>query len=995
MADDSTDDRDARRRARAARLRKKTTGAGKSESGSLEAGAGEKSPENSDRARKIARAKRSARKKKQRGEEGSAEAGTSQTPTDTPQSEEMAKKRARAKRVARKKRSEPKASARNDRSAEENVPQDPQTGDDADSAGSSKRKASRASRAKRKNRTKKKETSAASDGDVSPEDKSARKAARASRKAERGESESEESSDRTRRRKALAARRKRKKGKEKGDGGADEESGPRPLRIFLNGLNETSQSALRQAIERKLAGQALEWPAADQKADIAFYAFDDPQCTAAGIAAQAADIADRSAKLHIFLARTDGSSTDAAADNRAIAVLAGMFKGAVVELDVAAKRYGADVLLANGHLTTPGADYVATAVISAWATGGLAKHAAPRLSQNAPPDLIEARILAITPSELFSRLVRGDEGAPKLLWTKTSKESLEAFLDRKIALSEGEALTIEPPIAWPERFPDRGTEFDILGLEFLSGPLNYWYTKASGQTRGPVAEIDAVMKERGAVASEILARAGAIILDFTQKHPLAPTEAWKELVASRRVRVLALFVLCCKMAAKRKVKFDEAVFTAVFGHLLDLIEVLRSDDYYRPCSLNGVEQDCLLIGLALVLRGTPYADRLLQESLDRLKTLQLDAGLTADGVWRFGSFADHISLLTRFKTLLADFDKSDAALIEPFAAVARKMTVFAEAMLKSDGVPPALDESRQKSYAKKLSGTRRALAGSGFSKSSPPKSKTASMPRVTDTYVFRDAQYFISHSTQKPVPDSSLVVVHAEAPDVAQSDPGGVSLAFAYGASDMLARGTSDDEKPRRRNGADPAHRNSYRFAETESSQEEPRKQASARLVKSWRGPGWAAVKSIDETNSAGTVARVVIHLKAHHALIVADELTAASGTEHEFEQLWHLAPGVSALEHTGGSLQFALAAGGNVGVAFDAKGKAITEPEGEGMRIIRTLQFAKGVAGSLFQWSAVSAPLTLEMSQGEGRNWTLAAAGGGFSARIALAGDELSVALS
>ena len=134
----------------------------------------------------------------------------------------------------------------------------------------------RASRAKRKNRTKKKETSAASDGDVSPEDKSARKAARASRKAERGESESEESSDRTRRRKALAARRKRKKGKEKGDGGADEESGPRPLRIFLNGLNETSQSALRQAIERKLAGQALEWPAADQKADIAFYAFDDP-----------------------------------------------------------------------------------------------------------------------------------------------------------------------------------------------------------------------------------------------------------------------------------------------------------------------------------------------------------------------------------------------------------------------------------------------------------------------------------------------------------------------------------------------------------------------------------------------------------------------------------------------------------------------------------------------------------------------------------------------
>ena len=66
------------------------------------------------------------------------------------------------------------------------------------------------------------------------------------------------------------------------------------------------------------------------------------------------------------------------------------------------------------------------------------------------------------------------------------------------------------------------------------------------------------------------------------------------------------------------------------------------------------------------------------------------------------------------------------------------------------------------------------------------------MPRMADTYVFRDAQYFISHSTQKVSDESSLVLLHADGPNFGEGDPGGVTLAFAYGEADLLRRGAKE-----------------------------------------------------------------------------------------------------------------------------------------------------------------------------------------------------------
>src|SRR6202012_3582548 len=130
-------------------------------------------------------------------------------------------------------------------------------------------------------------------------------------------------------------------------------------------------------------------------------------------------------------------------------------------------------------------------------------------------------------------------------------------------------------IDWPVELAKLSAEGEVYGLEFLAGPLNYWYSKASGRNSAQIGEIDAFLKERGATASEVLAQAGKIILDFAGKHPLSPSAAWRERAVSRRARILALFVLCCKMAAKRKIRVDEAVCTQIFLELLDLIELLR------------------------------------------------------------------------------------------------------------------------------------------------------------------------------------------------------------------------------------------------------------------------------------------------------------------------------------------------------------------------------------------------------------------------------------
>ncbi|HTT97658.1 MAG TPA: hypothetical protein VMF58_06375 [Rhizomicrobium sp.] len=811
--------------------------------------------------------------------------------------------------------------------------------------------------------------------------KAAKKAARKSGKGDDGEEEGAETGRR--------ARRKARKADGEGGGSGN-------IRIALRGLNQSADAKIRTHIEKALAnaGGAPLWEAGDGKTDLAIYAFDDPPLSPEEIGASINAIAKDRTKFHIFVGRSampapDGSDT-LAAENHAIAMLACALDGAFVDTASLFRRHGADRALKGAALTDFGAELLASAIL-AIAAGGRVQLNVSRPQWPVAPDLDAAR--ALSASDLLAQLSWSSPKAPKLLWTHASTDSMQAFLDRKVAIADDQTLSIELPVAWPAELPNRAAETQVLGLEFLAGPLNYWYSKAGNSSSDRNVEIDALIKERGVGAGEILARAGKIIVDFADRHPVANSKAWEENAVSRRARVLALFVLCCRMAVKRNVKFDEAILLRVFHELLNMIEVLRAADFYAVGSFDGIQQDSLVAGLALALRKTAYAEQLLAESMDRLKTLQLNVGLTADGVWRNGTFSDHCTLLAQFKTMLGDFNTIDVALKEPVAAAAKKMTVFAEALLKSDGAPPVFDNSQQKSYLKKLAGTRRALAGAGFSKNAPPKGKP--MPRITDTYVFRDAQYFASHTSQSPSADSSLVILHRERASVPRNNPGGISLVFAHGENDLLVGADPQEGTKKRDKEAyfDAALRNGYRINGSGYVPEQDITPGQARLVKSWRGEGWAAAKGIDRSNPAGSVIRTAIHLKSQHALIVVDALESTDGRETSFEQFWHIAPGFTPSDPAGASLCFA-GEGGNLMATFDTRAATASEPEGEGGTCIRcTLHMTKGVVATLFQWSDAPAPSALKVLSATGGGWSLEVSGAAFEGRFELAGEDLRYA--
>src|SRR6185437_8030365 len=112
---------------------------------------------------------------------------------------------------------------------------------------------------------------------------------------------------------------------------------------------------------------------------------------------------------------------------------------------------------------------------------------------------------------------------------------------------------------------------------------------------------------------------------------------------------------------------------------------------------------------------------------------------------------------------LGDLAATGNDALEALGEAAKRMTLFVDAMLKSNGEPLPIDSTRGKSQAATLSGARRMLAviGARPSKGKPAKGMAAN--RITETYVFRDAQYFVSHSTPKVTPESSQVAFHAKA----------------------------------------------------------------------------------------------------------------------------------------------------------------------------------------------------------------------------------------
>jgi hypothetical protein len=849
------------------------------------------------------------------------------------------------------------------------------------------------------------ERKAAKAKDATPElseaDKAARKEAKKKAKAER---KADKPPEKTPEDRAAKAERKAKKKTEKGAGEEDglsheqrklakkaakqkarEEGGERTVRLNVAGRSPEDVAPLAGALQVLFAasGTPTEAPKPEGKADVVVHTFDDADPGA--VEHYAAAVAAQKARVHVFVEKLE----EGGAVNRAIARLAASSGGAVVSTHARLKRFGLEQAKSTDEKAVA---LIAEAVVGIGAAR-LTKHIVNPPARMEPADLAEARASAAQPMELLGKLRWSAMAPPKAIGASIHQEDVVAFADSKIVVSEEASLALGTPVDWGMELPARKAGTVLNGLDFLSSPLAYWYAKANNQGSERTAAIDAALKERGTNPNALFARAAQILADFIAKHPRSAAPLlWEETLVRRRASVLAMFVLCCRVAYRRKLKFDENVFTAVFCALLDHAEMLRADDFYIPCSLDGIEQDTLTIGIALSLRGTPYGSGLMSGALERLKRLQLDPGLSAEGVWLGDSYGTHNSVISEITGLFADFPPNETALLEPFAATAKKMTLFSEAMLKSNGQPPAFDGSKEKSYGNKVSSQRKSIARASGKQVTAGKSVLRA--RITDTYVFREAQYFISHSQQKIVPESSLVVLHAAAPSVAHEDPGGMKLVFAYNDSNLLIRAeppeAQGEEEP---DETDPALRNFYRVAGKGNLTPESGSDKAARMVKSWRGQGWAAAKAFENNYEDASVARTVIHLKAQHALIVVDEL--ASGGDALFESFWNVGPDFVPPGTMAMPLLFTSAGKGVLGVVL-AGTDEVSAAKSEARTALRAaVRSGRGVTAALFQWTEDTVPAALAIERRGGGEWAVTASGKGFSARLNHTGNELTCDLA
>jgi hypothetical protein len=762
------------------------------------------------------------------------------------------------------------------------------------------------------------------------------------------------------------------------------------ISIAIGGVDEASKVQLMASLKNAFQGLGARAVEAkpQSKAHIAIRSFDDDPFDVGEIGSRAQSLLEDKAYVRMFLGRTPNRGPEnVGADDQAIAKISLLCRGAFLDLESEHRRHHAESLL---EAKSDMSDFDLKAAL-------IVREAINRKIRNLPlvpklpapaPDLADAYSLAARPSDLLSTLTWSAPNPPKLLQATFSAAEVEDFAN---SMSAAAGQVASGQIDW--HAPQEGRAASrLLGLGFLVGPLTYWYCKASERKGGEIASTDLALKARGVTASALLERAGQIIFDFMDKMPLQPgSQGWDQDAVSSRIRVSLLYVLCCRLAAKRRIKFDEANCGAVFRGLVDHIEFLRSGLSYELASMEGVERDCLLATAGLALQQTRYGNVLLRDSLARLKKLQLDIGLSADGVWRHAPFATHCAVLSLLIALLGDLYAANSDFIDPIAEAARRMTLFVDALLKSNGEALPIDAAKGKSFASTLSGARRmlALVGARPVKGKPPRGMAAN--RITETYVFRDAQYFVSHSTPKVTAESSQVAFHADQGSPAHSDPGGLKLAFAHGPTDLLLGAV-----PRRKElsgdkaaAFDPALRNGYRIL---SGMVGDPGRAKAAIVKSWRGPGWAAAKGLEGGQGHVRIARIVVHLKLHHAMLVVDEISSISGETATLEQFWHIAPKLSRAPDM--PLHFSAGDDVHLGVVLDYRHEAAVSIDLDGFSgcIRRTVRLATGVVATLFQRMDAAMPLSISLLRGEPDDWIAVLTGAGLAARVSLSSSELRV---
>ena len=769
------------------------------------------------------------------------------------------------------------------------------------------------------------------------------------------------------------------------------------LRVAFEGIPEAEQAGLAAALKAQLgAAMSVVPPASVSSLLIRRLS------SRTDVTAETGTKPAHRAKLQIVL---DEIETEGPArESRAVSRLAAAERAHIVGVNGLVRRFGMNRMLEGSTLGAFGLEVIADAILIVAAQQKLLPaglHASPLHS--APDDLIEAGNLAQKPLDLLSMLSWDEPAPPKLIEARLSRSAVAAFADSQIALEHGESsrlLPIGESVDWNVPLQNEREAVSFFGLSFLSSVLLYWYVKAGGKTNDDLAAIDTALKQKGVTASALLSRSGAIIADFAEACPPSKMpSAWTRPALVQRARVLLLFLLACRAAAKRRIRFDAALCTPAFLGLVDAIEFLRRDSGAAIGQEQGVSQIGFLAGIALPLRRMNYGRMLLEESCDHLARFHLAAGLGEDGVWR-GTFEEHCGTLKAAVALLASVRAMKLSAAQPVFAAAEKMAAFVEAMLRGNSLPPPIDDTAQVSHAKILKLARTVLFVPG-----------AKPTEQRSTYVLPDARYFISHARGERGPASSQLVVHATAGDMRHKRPGRLSLSFCIGDMDLVIGGGAVSHKVSKDVAAiartDLASGNEYRVNGTSYGAAESAAPDVIALEYSWEGRGWAAAAFVNRAHADARIRRTAIHLKPVHALLVVDELTSKSGSESAFDQFWHLAPG---LLRQGEAFQFGTTAPGCLSIAFDSDGTApdilgASTPQDNPISwtmsragelvshpvLRRTLSTRNGLAVTLFQWSLGPAPLSLRHGGLREDGWMVEAIGKSFEVRFALRGDDLA----
>ena len=652
---------------------------------------------------------------------------------------------------------------------------------------------------------------------------------------------------------------------------------------------------------------------------------------------------------------------------------------------IASPHRGEHIFDSPGHLSEAGAGTLATAIRDAVLAqegfvvpAGAGPHS--RVQHAAGPH-------RLSPSQILKMIDWPGKSPAASLGAAFRADDLEHFIEGNIRLARGEgedAVPFRLPFNWDMPL-DPGTATTLYGLAAVSNVLVYWLLRANRVPVRRAGHIEVLLKQRGITASGLLAGAGAIILDFLRVEINVPEQAWTLTAVRQRAIAFELFLLCCKAAVERRIRFNESACAPVFDGLLQLLERLRGAAAIGGGTADGIVKIARFVAMVLPLRHSGDGAHMLYEAIECLRRCHLEPGMSAEGVWEEG-LPQHCTVLSSLRALATDLRAAQSSNPNISEAIL-KLARFVDLFVTPEGQSPAIAEQPPLDLKRPATASRTLLRKAGG----------ASFRPANEGYLPQSG-YFISRSGKTDRKISSHLVLLSR-----PANKGGMSLSLSIGGVPMLiGGGTLDSRAPREVRRAaleNPASHNAVRINGLLYREADP-DPSKIRLAGTWHEKEWAAARLINEAFSAAVVSRTVVHLRPSHGLLVVDEFSGSQ--DILFEQFWHFAPelqphgsppffsagkrGILSVAFKGAETTAPSKGGdGSIGWTAKAKRKVVPNPY---MRCSTTS--AQGLVAAFFGWGSAHARVELQATATAG-GWQATLASPSFRAAFAFAEDRLT----